>query len=199
MESRVKLAGHPVHPMLIVFPLGLLATAVVFDVIYLVTNTPTWTVAAFYMIGAGVIIGLAAAIPGAVDWLAIPRGTRAKRIGLIHGVGNVIVVTLFALSWYLRRDQPGAPPTDAVVAGLLGVALAVVTGWLGGELVGRLGVGVDDGAHLNAPSSLTALPAAAAAGSEFRAGMSHGYSGAERRHFPQPAYAGIERRGRSSG
>jgi uncharacterized membrane protein len=198
MESRVKLAGHPVHPMLIVFPLGLLATAVVFDVIYLVTNTPTWTVTAFYMIGAGVILGLAAAIPGAVDWLAIPRGTRAKRIGLIHGVGNVIVVTLFALSWYLRRDQPGTPPTDAVVAGLLGVALAVITGWLGGELVGRLGVGVDDGAHLDAPSSLTALPAAAAAGSEFRAGMSHGYSGAERRHFPQPAYAGIERRGRGS-
>jgi len=198
MESRVKLAGHPVHPMLIVFPLGLLATAVVFDVIFLVTNTPTWTVAAFYMIGAGVITGLAAAVPGALDWLAIPRGTRAKRIGLIHGVGNVIVVTLFALSWYLRRDQPAAPPTEAVVAGLLGVALSVVTGWLGGELVGRLGVGVDDGAHLDAPSSLTAMPAAAAAGSEFRAGMSHGYSGAERRHFPQSVYAGIERRGRGS-
>jgi uncharacterized membrane protein len=184
--------------MLIVFPLGLLATAVVFDVIFLVTNSPTWTVAAFYMIGAGVIVGLAAAVPGAVDWLAIPRGTRAKRIGLIHGVGNVIVVALFALSWYLRRDQPAAPPTDAVVAGLLGVALAVVTGWLGGELVSRLGVSVDDGAHLDAPSSLTALPAAAAAGSEFRSGMSHGYSGAERRHFPQPPYAGIERRGRGS-
>jgi uncharacterized membrane protein len=198
MESRVKLAGHPVHPMLIVFPLGLLATAVVFDVIFLVTNTPSWTVAAYYMIGAGVIIGLAAAVPGAVDWLAIPRGTRAKRIGLIHGVGNVIVVTLFALSWYLRRDQPAAPPTGAVVAGLLGVALSVITGWLGGELVGRLGVGVDDGAHLDAPSSLTAMPAAAAAGSEFRAGRSHAYSGAERRHFPQPAYAGIERRRRGS-
>jgi uncharacterized membrane protein len=198
MESKVKVVGHPAHPMLIVFPLGLLATAVVFDVIYLVTDTPTWTVAAFYMIGAGVITGLAAAVPGTLDWLAIPRGTRAKRIGLIHGVGNVIVVALFALSWYLRHDQPTAPPTGAVVAGLLGAALSAVTGWLGGELVGRLGVGVDDGAHLDAPSSLTALPAAAAAGSEFRAGMSHGYSGAERRHFPQPAYAGIERRGRGS-
>ena len=198
MESRVKLAGHPLHQMLIVFPLGLLATAVVFDVLFLVTDNVLWTQAAFYMIGAGVITGLAAAVPGAVDWLAIPRGTRAKRIGLIHGVGNVIVVTLFALSWYLRRDQPAAPPTEAVVAGLLGVALSVVTGWLGGELVGRLGVGVDDGAHLDAPSSLTAMPAAAAAGSEFRGGMSHGYSGAERRHFPQPGYAGIERRGRGS-
>ena len=194
MESRVKLAGHPLHTMLIVFPLGLLATAVVFDVIFLVTDAAIWTRVAFFMIGAGVITGLAAAVPGAIDWLAIPRGTRAKRIGLIHGVGNVIVVLLFALSWLLRRENPAAPPTDAVVAGLLGGGIAIVTGWLGGELVDRLGVGVDDGAHLDAPSSLTGRPAAAAAGSEFRAGMSHGWSGLERRHFPQPAYAGVERR-----
>jgi uncharacterized membrane protein len=194
MESRVKLAGHPVHQMLIVFPLGLLATAVVFDVIFLVTDSPTWTMAAFYMIGAGVLVGLAAAVPGAVDWLAIPRGTRAKRIGLIHGVGNVIVVALFALSWFMRRDNPASPPTEAVVAGLLGAGIAIITGWLGGELVGRLGVGVDDGAHLDASSSLTGMPAAAAAGAEFRAGMSHGWVGRERRHFPQPAYAGVERR-----
>jgi uncharacterized membrane protein len=193
MESRVKLAGHPVHQMLIVFPLGLLATAVVFDVIFLVTDNPAWTMAAFYMIGVGVITGLAAAVPGSVDWLAIPRGTRAKRIGLIHGVGNVIVVALFALSWYMRRNNPAAPPTEAVVAGLIGAGLAVLTGWLGGELVGRLGVGVDEGAHLDAPSSLTRMPAAAAAGSEFRAG-SHGWAGRERRHFPQPAFAGVDRR-----
>jgi uncharacterized membrane protein len=198
MESRVKLAGHPVHQMLIVFPLGLLATAVVFDVIFLVTDNPSWTMAAFYMIGAGVITGLAAAVPGAVDWFAVPRGTRAKRIGLIHGVGNVIVVTLFALSWYLRREQPAAPPTGAVVAGLLGAGLSVLTAWLGGELVNRLGVGVDDGAHLDAPSSLTGRPASVASGQEFRAGMSHGYAGVERRHFPQPAYAGVDRRGRGS-
>ena len=194
MESRVKLAGHPVHQMLIVFPLGLLATAVVFDVIFLVSDSPAWTMAAFFMIGAGVITGLAAAVPGSADWLAIPRGTRAKRIGLIHGVGNVIVLALFALSWYMRLDNPAAPPTEAVVAGLLGAGLAGVTGWLGGELVGRLGVGVDDGAHLDAPSSLTGLPAVAAAGSEFRAEMSHGWAGRERRHFPQPAYAGVDRR-----
>jgi uncharacterized membrane protein len=198
MESRVKLAGHPVHQMLVVFPLGLLATAVVFDVIFLVTDNALWTQAAYFMIGAGVVTGLASAVPGTLDWLAIPRGTRAKRIGLIHGVGNVVVVALFALSWYLRSGQPASPPTGAVVAGLLGAGLSVVTAWLGGELVDRLGVGVDPGAHLDAPSSLRATPAAAASGAGFRAGMSHGYSGAERRHFPQPAYAGIDRRGRSA-
>jgi uncharacterized membrane protein len=194
MESKAKVAGHPVHPMLVVFPLGLLATAVVFDVIFLVSDDVRWTEIAFYMIGAGLIGGAAAAVPGWIDWFAIPRGTRAKRLGLLHGLGNVIVLVLFALSWVLRRELPTAPPTEAIVAGILGVGLAVVTGWLGGELVDRLGVGVDDGAHLDAPSSLTRLPAAADLGTMSRAAMSHGYRGVERRHFPQPAYAGAERR-----
>jgi uncharacterized membrane protein len=194
MESRIKLAGHPVHQMLIVFPLGLLATAVVFDVIFLVTGRAIWAQTAFYMIGAGVVTGVAAAMPGTLDWLPIPRGTRAKRIGLIHGVGNTVVVALFALSWYLRWDNPVAPPTGAVVAGLLGAGLSIVTAWLGGELVNRLGVGVDDGAHLDAPSSLTGLPATAVAGSELRTGAPPGWRGRERRRSPPAAYAGLERR-----
>jgi uncharacterized membrane protein len=158
MESKVKFAGHPVHPMLIVFPLGLLSTAVVFDIIHLVSGNSQWTVVAYYMIGAGVIGGLAAAVFGWLDWLAIPSGTRARRIGLWHGIGNVVVVALFILSWVLRREAPEMPPTGAIVAGLLAVGIALVTGWLGGELVDRLGVGVDDGAHLDAPSSLTSRP-----------------------------------------
>jgi uncharacterized membrane protein len=194
MESRARFAGHPLHPMFIVFPLGLLATAVIFDLIALVTHASRWTEVAYYLIGAGVIGGLAAAVPGWIDWLAIPARTRARRIGLIHGVGNVVVLGLFVMSWLLRRDNPAAPPTEAVVAGLLGVVLVSITGWLGGELVHRLGVGVDDGAHLDAPSSLSALPAGAEHSSTSRAGMSAGYEGADRRGFPQPAYAGIERR-----
>ena len=184
MESRVKFAGHSLHQMLIVFPLGLLATAVGFDIIFLVTDRVIWTQAAYYMIAAGVIMGLAAAAPGWLDWAAIPGGTRAKRLGLIHGVGNVILLGLFTLSWVLRRQNPEAPPTDAIVAGLAGMLLAAVTGWLGGELVDRLGVGVDDGAHLDAPSSLSAQSIRAAAG---RAGH-------DRRAYPSSGYGGVERR-----
>jgi uncharacterized membrane protein len=67
----------------------------------------------------------------------------------------VVVVVLFALSWYLRRGQTLGPPTTPIVLSFIGVTLLVITGWMGGELVDRLGVGVDDGAHLDAPNSIT--------------------------------------------
>ena len=155
MESRTKLFGHPVHPMLVVFPIGLLGTAVVFDIIRLATANGYWSEIAFWMMAAGISTGLIAAPFGTIDWLAIPSGTRASRIGLLHGLGNVIVLGLFALSWWMRRETPGLPGMLALTASFVGFFLALVTGWLGGELVDRLGVGVDDGANVNAPSSLT--------------------------------------------
>ena len=156
MESRAKLAGHAVHPMLITLPLGLLATAVIFDILYLITETDGFATASFYMIAAGIIGGLLAAVFGLWDWLAIPAGTRAKRIGLLHGVGNVVVVALFALSWLLRRGQADYQPDGlAFWLGVVAVLLALWTAWAGGELVERLGVGVDEGANLDAPSSLS--------------------------------------------
>lgn len=155
MRARARLFGHPIHQMLIVFPLGLLTTAAVLDVVHLVNGGSLSAVMAFWLIAGGILGGLAAAIFGLIDWLGIPSGTRARRIGLLHGVGNVVVVGLFAGSWLLRREQPVSPATAALVLSFAGVALATVTGWLGGELVDRLGVGVDEGANLNAPSSLS--------------------------------------------
>jgi uncharacterized membrane protein len=155
VESRAKLFGHPIHQMLIVFPLGLLATALVFDAVRLVTANGFWSELSFWMIGAGVVAGLVAAPFGFVDWLAIPSGTRAKRVGALHGIGNVIVVALYALSFLMRIDAPATPVTLAFVLAFAGGGLALVTGWLGGELVDRLAVGVDEGAHVDAPSSLT--------------------------------------------
>jgi len=159
MHDKAKLLGHPIHQMLIVFPLGLLATAVIFDVISLVSGATRWTEMAFYMIAAGIIGGLIAAVFGLIDWVAIPSRTRAKMIGLWHGGGNVVVVALFAVSWLLRYDHPASPGTLALMFSFVPVVLALITGWLGGELVDRLGVGVDNGAHLNAPSSLSSRPA----------------------------------------
>jgi uncharacterized membrane protein len=159
MEAKAKLFGHPIHQALIVFPLGVLATAVIFDIIHLVTGTPRWAEVSFWMICAGVIAGLVAAPFGFVDWLGIPGATRAKRVGALHGVGNVVVVLLFALSWIMRRDNPTLPDTLALVLSFGGGGLALATAWLGGELVNRLGVGVHEGANVNAPSSLSGRPA----------------------------------------
>lgn len=155
METRFKLLGHPVHPMLIVFPLGLLSTAVLFDLLYVLTGNDEFATFAFWAIIAGVVGGLAAALFGLIDWLGLPDGTRAKSIGLWHGGGNVVVVALFALSWVLRLDDPTYLPNWLpLILGLAGAGLALVTAWLGGELVYRLRVAVDDDAHLDASNSL---------------------------------------------
>lgn len=160
MESRAKLFGHPVHPMLIVFPLGLLVMAFIFDIIYLLTGAQAFATGAFWDIAAGVIGGLVAAVFGFIDWLHIPSGTRAKRIGLYHGVGNVIVVVLFAISWLMRLVLSSHAPNGLpFILEIVGVIIGAVTGWLGGELVDRLGVGVDRGANLDAPNSLSGKPA----------------------------------------
>lgn len=158
MESRAKAAGHAVHQQLVVLPLGILALAVAFDVVGLVTDDARLAFAAYLMIVVGVVVGLAASVFGLVDYLAIPRATRAKRVALLHGAGNVAVLLLFALSAVLRGGSPenvvGAG-AGAFVVGLVALLLSGATGWLGGELVGRLGVGVDDDADLDAPARLT--------------------------------------------
>src|SRR5205814_10653588 len=146
MESRAKLLGHPIHPMLIVFPLGLLATSLAFDIVHLVNGARHWAEMSYWMIAAGLIGGLAAAVFGLIDWLAIPAHTRAWAIGLWHGLGNAVVLVLFAVGWFLRMDNPGEPGTAPIVLSFIAVGLALVTAWLGGELVDRLGVGVDEGA-----------------------------------------------------
>ncbi|HEV2669407.1 MAG TPA: DUF2231 domain-containing protein [Blastocatellia bacterium] len=159
MESRAKIFGHAVHPILIVFPLGLFATAVVFDAIGWATGNGTWLEASFRIIAAGVIGGMIAALFGLLDFQAIPWNTRAKRIGIWHGLINVGVILLFGASWLTRWTSPSNPGRLPVMLSLAGALLMLMAGWLGGELVERLGVGVDDGANLNAPNSLTGRPA----------------------------------------
>lgn len=159
MESKAKLLGHPIHTMLIPFPLGLLATALIFDLIHVIFDQEALAQAAYYMIAAGIISGLIAAIFGFIDWMAIPNDTRAKSVGVQHMGGNIVVLALFGLAWLLRRDDPNDPGAFPFILELAGGGLAAVTGWLGGELVDRMGVGVDRGAHLNSPSSLGDRPA----------------------------------------
>jgi uncharacterized membrane protein len=153
MRSQVRLLGHPVHQMLVVFPLGLLAMSVLFDLLDVVTTTGAFLDAAYWIIPAGVVAGLAAAPFGLIDWLQIPRGTRARRVGAWHGVGNAVVLALFAASWWLRAYDRDVPLV-ALALSLIGVGLSLVTAWLGAEMVARLGIGVYEDASPDAPGSL---------------------------------------------
>lgn len=163
MKSRARLLGHSVHQMLVVFPLGLLGAAVIFDIVGIVSGSAGWFAISFWMMAAG-LVGAALAAPfGLIDFIAIPRGTRARRIGAMHGIGNVAVVLLFLFSWLGREARAVAPDAESLILSFAGVALVMVTAWLGGELVSRLGVGVDEGAGLDAPSSLASRNAASMA------------------------------------
>lgn len=153
--NRVRLAGHALHPMLVVFPLGLLASSLAWDIAYLASGKPMWGEVGFWSIIAGLIGAAVAAVPGLLDWLAIDRRTRAWGVGLYHLLLNVVVLTLFVVSAALRYAHDYSHPIlGAQAIGWVGIGFAIVSGWFGGELVERLGVGVYERANLDAPSSL---------------------------------------------
>jgi uncharacterized membrane protein len=138
MQAKARILGHPIHQILIVFPLGLLATSFFFDLAWLVFKREELAVVAQWLIFAGVIGGLLASLFGLIDWLAIPRNTRAWRVGAWHGGGHTLVAVVFGVSWMMRRDLPGQPEPLAIALSALGVLLTILTGWLGSELSDRM-------------------------------------------------------------
>jgi len=159
MKAKAVFLGHPVHPMLIVFPLGLFPVAAIFDIAYLRTTNGQWAVVSYWLITAGIVGSLIAAVFGLIDWLALEAGTRAKAIGLFHGLTNFTVVVLFIISWFLRQPNPAVIELAPIILCFIGIALALLGGWLGGEMVYRMNVGVDAGAHVDSPNSLSGRPA----------------------------------------
>lgn len=153
MESRFKLLGHGAHPILVAFPIGLLLSALGFDLLRQITGDKKWAQIAFWNMIAGCLSGWASMLPGAVDWWFLPRGTRAKKVATIHAVAADTGINLFFASWLLRRKDPENPsPKALALAGLGGLVLSLV-GWLGGELVQRMGVSVQPGAGLEGPGA----------------------------------------------
>lgn len=154
MESRAKFLGHPIHQMLVAFPLGLLGASVVFDLIHRVFDIPSLQAVSYWTMAGGLLTGLLAAPFGLIDWLHIPRGSRARTVGMLHGGGNLLMLLLYAASWLGRHANEMHATTASTGLAIVGFAVSFVTAWLGGELVDRLGIGVSEGAHVNAPSSL---------------------------------------------
>lgn len=146
MASRASIGGHPIHPMIIPFPIGLLVFSFVADLIYLWRGNPVWAdYVAFYTLLGGILGMLAAAIPGFLDWLTLTdRDT--VRVANWHARVNVATLVIFIASFILRTTTgatwiAGAPNLPIILSAI-GVIGLTIAGWLGGELVFRHGVAV---------------------------------------------------------
>jgi len=142
MTSPARINGHPIHPILVAFPIGLWVFSLVCDVVYFMGwGGAIWNDVAFYSMAGGIVGALLAAAPGLVDLVSI-SDPKVKSIGIWHMTINLIIVALFAFNLWLRMgSDPGARVPMAL--SLLGVILLGVSGWLGGEMVFKHAVGVE--------------------------------------------------------
>jgi uncharacterized membrane protein len=147
MYSKIKLLGHPIHPMLVAFPIAFYTAALRGFIAYAVWGDPFWFQLGLAANIAGVVTALLAAVPGFLDWLlGIPSKHRAKQTGLVHMVLNVSALVLFAINAWLLWDQWTVAVPDlrwAIWLSLLGVALTVGAGYYGYTLIQKHHVGVD--------------------------------------------------------
>ena len=147
MASHASIGGHPIHPMIIPFPIALWVFSLIADLIYLWGGNPLWRdYIAFYTLLGGIIGGAAAAVPGVIDWLSL-KDREVVKIANWHARLNVIALLIFAASFYLRTmigaGLVSGNYTIPVGLSVLGVILIAISGWLGGEMVFKHGVAVD--------------------------------------------------------
>jgi uncharacterized membrane protein/nitrite reductase/ring-hydroxylating ferredoxin subunit len=144
MRSRAQISSHPIHPILVTFPIGLFITSLVFDAIAVNRNLPSLWAAAWYCILAGNIMAVAAAIAGTIDLFSVvPPASSARSRGYKHAILNALVLVLF-ISVAAYRGGPSARPdqTSFILSGIA-VFCLLISGWLGGTLVYRNQIGVD--------------------------------------------------------
>ena len=147
MKSHASIGGHPIHPMIIPFPIALWVFSLIADLIYLWGGNTLWRdYIAFYTLLGGIIGGAAAAVPGVIDWLSL-KDREVVKIANWHARLNVIALLIFAASFYLRTMSGAGlvsgKHTIPVGLSVLGVILIAISGWLGGEMVFKHGVAVD--------------------------------------------------------
>jgi uncharacterized membrane protein len=142
MNTPASVRNHPIHPMLIVFPIGLWVFSLVCDVIYHAgSNNTFWKAVAFYTMAGGIAGALLAAIPGFIDYSSL-TDPRVKKIATTHMVVNIVVVALFLFNLGFRYNAAPEGEVVAVALSVIGIVLMSVSGWLGGSLVVEHHVGV---------------------------------------------------------
>jgi uncharacterized membrane protein len=146
MASPASIGKHPVHPMIVPFPIALWIFSLVADVIYLWRGNPVWKdYISFYALLGGILGAAVAAVPGFIDWLSITyRPT--KKLADWHARLNVIALLVFIGDFYLRTTGGSQWISGSIIIPLLisvfGIILIAISGWLGGEMVYVHGVAV---------------------------------------------------------
>ena len=144
-RTTAAIAGHPIHPMLIPFPIAFFIAAFVSDIAYLSSANAGWATASLWLLGVGLIMAALAAVTGVIEVAGEPR-IREYRAVWYHAGGNVLAVLIELYNWYSRYSAGGTTVTSTqFVLSLIAVVLLAFTGWMGGELVFRHRVGVADG------------------------------------------------------
>jgi uncharacterized membrane protein len=152
VPSKAAIAGHPIHPMLIAFPIASFSLVLVCDIVYGITRRDFWAEASRWLLLAGLITGAAAAIFGLIDFLSMKR-VRQLSIAWIHAGGNALAMVLGLINLLIRSDSPQdeVPTLGLVLSAVIGIIL-VVTGWLGGEMSYRHRIGVNsEGSEASVP------------------------------------------------
>ncbi len=143
LSSRVTIAGHPVHPMLIPFPVGFLVLLAVSDVIFASTENAFWAELSLYLLIGGILTAALAAVFGFIDFVGL-KAARRGRAGWLHLGANLSVVALSLANLAVRFYEPAANVVPAgLVLSLLVAGLLVVSGVAGNHLVYRQRIGIE--------------------------------------------------------
>lgn len=138
MTTRVTIAGHPVHAMLVTIPIGLWVFTLTSDVVFAITGDSRWEATAFFTLAGGIAGALLAAVPGFFDLLGLHE-PQERRVGIIHMSMNLAIVVVQIINFALRSAMQ-ADTTLTLTLSVLAVAALLVSGWLGGQLVHVFGV-----------------------------------------------------------
>jgi uncharacterized membrane protein len=146
MYTKARIASHPIHPMLVAFPIALYTATVVALIVHASTTDPFWYRAAMYTCIAGVVMAVITAVPGLVDLITLPAHSKARETGLRHAAFNVLALLFFAATgaviygnWSREKILADAAP---LTLGILGLASTLAAGWYGWTLVQTHHVGV---------------------------------------------------------
>jgi uncharacterized membrane protein len=142
ITSSVSILGHPIHPIIVIFPVAFLSASAGTDLGYWLTRGEFWAQASAWLIGVGLLSGAAAAVIGMFDFIRIPR-VRSRRAGWAHLWLNVGVLALSAINFVLRlAGSASAILPFGLLLSLVVATLLLISGWYGGELTFRHKVGV---------------------------------------------------------